>query len=54
MSTGLFFWVIMLIALFFGGYNSRANLRAWAMGDLVVWILLALLGWQVFGPALHR
>jgi len=23
-------------------------------GIIIVWVLLALLGWQVFGPAVHH
>ncbi len=54
MTLGLLFWVIMIIGLLFGGYTNRANIGTWAMGNLVIWVLLALLGWQVFGPAIHR
>ena len=54
MSIGLLFWVIMLIGLIFGLYTNRANTFVWASNSLVLWILLALLGWAVFGPAIHR
>jgi len=53
MSIGLLFWVIMIIGLLFGLYTNRANPLAWAGSNLVLWILLALLGWKVFGPAIH-
>ena len=54
MSIGLLFWVIMVVGLLFGFYTNRATAGSWAMNNLVLWVLLALLGWQVFGPALHR
>jgi len=54
MSIALLFWVIMIIGLLFGGYTNRATFGAWAMNSLVLWVLLALLGWAVFGAAIHR
>jgi len=58
MTTGLLFWVIMLIALLFGiwGIYSAPGGPNWhGMGmSLVLWVLLALLGWEVFGPAIKR
>lgn len=57
MSIGLLFWVIMVIWLIFGFYTNwpAAGGRPWPLGGhIVLWILLALLGWQVFGPALHH
>lgn len=54
MSIGLLFWVIMVIGLLFGIYTNRATPGPWVTNNLVLWILLALLGWSEFGPALHR
>ena len=54
MSIGLLFWVIMIVGLLFGLYQNRATPIVWVGNSLVIWILLALLGWQVFGPAIHR
>jgi hypothetical protein len=54
MSIGLLFWVIMIIGLLLGLYNNRATPMAWVGNSLVLWLLLALLGWRVFGPALHN
>lgn len=54
MTTGLLFWVIMLVGLLFGGYTNRTTIATWAMNNLVLWVLLALLGWKVFGPAIHN
>jgi hypothetical protein len=53
MSLGICFWVLMIITLVFG------FIVAWPLNPkltgpgLLVFILLALLGWKVFGPALH-
>ena len=54
MSYGLLFWIIMIIGLLFGGYTNRATIGIWAMNNLVLWVLLALLGLAVFGAAVHR
>lgn len=54
MSIGLLFWVIMIIGFLFGIYTNRTNALAWAGNSLVQWVLLALLGWAVFGAAVHR
>jgi len=44
----------MIIGLLFGGYTNRTTLGVWALNNLVLWILLALLGWAVFGAAIHK
>ena len=54
MSIGLLFWVIMVVGLLFGFYTNRATPFVWMSNSLVLWVLLALLGWAVFGPAIHR
>ena len=53
MSLALAFWITMFIWLLLGLYTNRANLRA-AAPDLILFVLLLLVGWQVFGPPLHR
>lgn len=54
MSTALLFWVIMLLWLFFGLYRDRSA-GPWNLGGhVILWVLLALLGWKVFGPAIHQ
>lgn len=57
MSIGLIFWVIMLVWLVFGLYTNwpAAGSGGRAIGGVVLeWILFALLGWAVFGAAIHR
>jgi hypothetical protein len=56
MSIGLAFWIIYLICVLFGLWTSwpagGGNLRPLGF-PLVIFILIAFLGWRVFGPALH-
>jgi hypothetical protein len=52
MSLGLAFWITMLIWLVLGIYTNWPNLRSQG-GNLILFILLVLLGWQVFGAPLH-
>jgi hypothetical protein len=56
MSKGLAFWIIMLILLIFGiwtGYMTPVVANGYAHYYLgmsaVTYVLLFLLGWQVFG-----
>lgn len=60
MSRGVLFWVLMLLWLIFGlivwwpvaGAAGGVWLYAPAGNHILVWVLFALLGWQVFGPAI--
>lgn len=57
MSIALIFWVLMLIWLVFGFWTNwpTAAGRGPAVGGfLLQWILFALLGWAVFGVAIHK
>jgi hypothetical protein len=56
MTLGLAFWVLMLIWLVFGAMLHFGVVgTAWGAANIVLWfILFGLLGWQVFGPPLHR
>ncbi len=58
MSIGLLFWVLMILWLLFGFfYRSSPGTfgpYGWVGSSLLEFILLALLGWEIFGPALHR
>jgi hypothetical protein len=58
MSRGLLFWIIMILLLL------SALWSYWPTGGLgvgylslgfpiILWVLLALLGWKVFGPILR-
>lgn len=56
MTLGLAFWVIMLVWFVFGlllHFGVVAGMYAGA-STLLLFVLFALLGWQTFGPPLHR
>lgn len=55
MTLGLCFWILMLIWLVFGlaVYNGAVGPYGNVGHTLVLFILLLLLGWKVFGPPLH-
>jgi Zn-dependent protease with chaperone function len=56
MTLGLCFWILMLIWLVFSvAVHFGVVGGLWAGGDiLLLFLLFLLLGWQVFGPPLHR
>jgi hypothetical protein len=50
MSKGLIFWILMLVWFVFGIWGSWPNPNYIVVGgNLMLFILLLLLGWQVFG-----
>ncbi len=53
MSFALCYWILMLIWLAFSLWSSWPNLKPGG-GSLLLFILLVLLGWKVFGPPLHQ
>lgn len=55
MSAGIWFWIIYVIVGIFGfgwGFSNEAD-RRWLGGSFVIFILVGLLGWGVFGPPIH-
>jgi hypothetical protein len=49
MTIGFLFWLLMVITLIFGFVSrSRPDLPAWGT-PFLLWVLLALLGWGIFG-----
>lgn len=52
MSFGLAFWILMLLWLVFGLWHWYPNYTIMG-GNLLLFILLLLLGWKVFGTPLH-
>jgi len=57
MPIGMFFWLLMVIWLLFGpGYGFYAetpNRKLVNGGNLLLFILLFLVGWKLFGFAVH-
>jgi hypothetical protein len=53
MEIGLLFWVIYIISIVFGLWaGSQPPLARWAGWPM--FICTGLLGWQVFGAAVHK
>lgn len=57
MTLGLAFWILMLLWLVLGIYTNRAAIAGGQYlplgGDLLLFVLLLLLGWKVFGQPIH-
>lgn len=58
MTLGLAFWILMLLWLVFGlAWNWPGGPTVGPYGPignaLLLFLLLLLLGWRVFGPPLH-
>ena len=56
MSASLVYWIVMLIWLLLGLWSSWPLTSATSKpkaGNLVLFLLLVLLGWKVFGPPIH-
>ena len=57
MTLGLCYWILMLIWLVFGllsHFGMISGPYAISGNAILLFILFLLLGWQVFGPPLHR
>lgn len=55
MSIGIAFWVCYLVALIFGAWTNwpaSGNIRPFG-GTLLFFLLIGLLGYKVFGAAIH-
>ena len=52
MSFGLIYWVLMLIWLVFGVWSSWPNQKM-VGGNVLLFVLLLLVGWKVFGAPIH-
>lgn len=58
MSAALFFWILMILWFFLGAApyfseSGRANWRGGA-GSLLLYVIIFLIGWKVFGWPLHE
>lgn len=60
MNIATWFWVLMVISLLFGVFGmwnrTTPTPNPWAPWafSLLLWVLLGLLGWGIFGAAVHR
>jgi hypothetical protein len=51
MQISVLFWVLMVLVLIFGGWRGFADppgRHFWGM-SLLLWVILFVLGWRVFG-----
>lgn len=58
MSFSLLFWILMLLWLVFGLWSwprtgHPASVWTWLPDRALLFVLLLLLGWHVFGQPLH-
>lgn len=52
MPKGILFWVIFVVAVILYGFlNWPFSRTTW--GGFIIFALIALLGWQVFGPVVQ-
>jgi hypothetical protein len=55
MTIGFLFWLLMVLWLVFGILVPQWGI--WSMtvlpGNLLLWIIIALLGWKVFGSMIR-
>lgn len=57
MTLGLCYWILMLIWAVFGllvHFSVIGGPYGVVGNSLLLFVLFLLLGWQVFGPPLHR
>lgn len=56
MPLSILFWVIYIFSLIFGAWGFYVPGQPWyrpAGGYFVLWVLVGILGWHVFGPAIR-
>lgn len=52
MPIGLLFWILMVLWLVYGVWRDYPSYLPMG-GNLLQWVVIALLGWQTFGPILR-
>jgi hypothetical protein len=52
MSLAVAYWILMLIFLVFGFWSSWPNLRAGGP-NIVLFLILVIAGWKLFGPPIN-
>ena len=57
MPLQMLFWAIYILSLFFVGWTYYTPGQAYPVrqfgGTFVLWVLVGILGWSVFGPAVR-
>lgn len=58
MTLSVLFWILMIIWLVFGAWVEYVPGQPYPFrrfgGSFLIWVLLAILGWAVFGTPVHR
>jgi len=61
MTLGLAFWILMLLWLVLGFWwawpvGAAVTVHAWfpVGGTILIFALFFIVGWQIFGPPIHR
>jgi len=50
MSAGIWFWIIYVICGLLGGFFGwQTGSRTWLWPGVIVYLLIGLLGWGIFG-----
>jgi hypothetical protein len=55
-TRGLLFWILILLWLLFGLFAAWPITGASVVplgGNLLLFVVIVLLGWQAFGPPIH-
>lgn len=52
MTLALAYWILLLVSAVFGFWSSGWNVRTFG-GSFLVFVLLVILGWKVFGAPIH-
>lgn len=55
MPADIWFWLVYVLSILFGGwcyYPFGPDTRRYAGASLVIFVLIGLLGWRVFGAPL--
>lgn len=53
MPLTIFFWLLMVLWLLFGIFSGPGPFFARGNAcNIIIFLLVGLLGWQIFGPAL--
>lgn len=57
MTLGILFWMIYIIALFFSAWSNYETGQPFPLkragSHFVLWVLIGIVGWRIFGSPVH-
>jgi len=53
MNIGILFWMLWVIGLIFGVWSTWPGGYRLVGGNILLWVLLFIIGWKVFGPLIQ-